>query len=397
MLQSTAEQKEEEAGVKEKNYSVAQNLFYIFHPVWKEKPHYMLMLIGEAVLSIGMMLMAAAVSAVAVSSLEKGNDVIVLIGSIMAFFICYGAGNVVYTFLKIRNSLIHIEMRLEWYVPELFLKCMGMSVEKSEQESTRQRVEKAILAVSCNNRGVEGMSRNGMTFLANVLGMVVYVLIVGGLDIRILGLLIVLSGLTLISSEAAVRYDKKVTDRMASEERILNYVEHIVDDTAGGKDIRIFNLSGWLTGKYEQAMTARRKLNYGYDMLDFCGNATEIVLAGVRDLCCYFYLLSMMQNGMSVGNFVFYLGLISGFASWFSQLSKTYGEMRKNNHQVNEFRSIVDEEKERLEHKKYRQMGLMSWKSCLTTFPIVIQVRRKKCWIRFLLYGEKGNIWRLSA
>ena len=101
MLQSTAEQKEEEAGVKEKNYSVAQNLFYIFHPVWKEKPHYMLMLIGEAVLSIGMMLMAAAVSAVAVSSLEKGNDVIVLIGSIMAFFICYGAGNVVYTFLKI--------------------------------------------------------------------------------------------------------------------------------------------------------------------------------------------------------------------------------------------------------------------------------------------------------
>ena len=46
MLQSTAEQKEEEAGVKEKNYSVAQNLFYIFHPVWKEKPHYMLMLIG---------------------------------------------------------------------------------------------------------------------------------------------------------------------------------------------------------------------------------------------------------------------------------------------------------------------------------------------------------------
>lgn len=352
MLQSTAEQTEEEAGVKEKNYSVAQNLFYIFHPVWKEKPHYMLMLIGEAVLSIGMMLMAAAVSAVAVSSLEKGNDVIVLIGSIMAFFICYGAGNVVYTFLKIRNSLIHIEMRLEWYVPELFLKCMGMSVEKSEQESTRQRVEKAILAVSCNNRGVEGMSRNGMTFLANVLGMVVYVLIVGGLDIRILGLLIVLSGLTLISSEAAVRYDKKVTDRMASEERILNYVEHIVDDTAGGKDIRIFNLSGWLTGKYEQAMTARRKLNYGYDILDFCGNATEIVLAGVRDLCCYFYLLSMMQKGMSVGNFVFYLGLISGFASWFSQLSKTYGEMRKNNHQVNEFRSIVDEEKEGLEHKK---------------------------------------------
>ena len=41
MLQSTAEQTEEEAGVKEKNYSVAQNLFYIFHPVWKEKPHYM--------------------------------------------------------------------------------------------------------------------------------------------------------------------------------------------------------------------------------------------------------------------------------------------------------------------------------------------------------------------
>ena len=75
------------------------------------------------------------------------------------------------------------------------------------------------------------MSRNGMTFLANVLGMVVYILIVGGLDIRILGLLIVLSGLTLISSEAAVRYDKKVTDRMASEERILNYVEHIVDDS----------------------------------------------------------------------------------------------------------------------------------------------------------------------
>ena len=47
MLQSTAEQKRRSRCERE-NYSVAQNLFYIFHPVWKEKPHYMLMLIGES-------------------------------------------------------------------------------------------------------------------------------------------------------------------------------------------------------------------------------------------------------------------------------------------------------------------------------------------------------------
>ena len=133
MLQSTAEQTEEEAGVKEKNYSVAQNLFYIFHPVWKEKPHYMLMLIGEAVLSIGMMLMAAAVSAVAVSSLEKGNDVIVLIGSIMAFFICYGAGKSKQTTRQKfeKNSHLRVLFLMPVHILEVGREESKMSKEKS--------------------------------------------------------------------------------------------------------------------------------------------------------------------------------------------------------------------------------------------------------------------------
>ena len=112
--------------------------------------------------------------------------------------------------ITIRKNNIIVTFSIFKQCPELFLKCMGMSVEKSEQESTRQRVEKAILAVSCNNRGVEGMSRNGMTFLANVLGMVVYILIVGGLDIRILGLL---------NDRQSDQNDHSLTDALSSAYR----------------------------------------------------------------------------------------------------------------------------------------------------------------------------------
>ncbi len=66
--------------------------------------------------------------------------------------------------------------------------------------------------------------------------------------------------------------------------------------------------------------------------------------------------------------------------------------MRKNNHQVNEFRSIVDEEKEGLEHKKIPTDGFDELEIVFDNVSYCYPgTEKKSAGSDFFLYGEKGE------
>lgn len=328
--------------MKIKKHNVFCNIWYVFAPVFRQKPAYIVRMIAEAALFVALPLMASAASSVVVALLGGGHPLFVIVVSVMTIFVAYGAVNWLYNYFYISNGADFIDIRTTMHMSAFKRKEMELSLEQSENNEIRQLQNRAGMALWNNWIGVEGMVRSVCTIGDNILGLVVYAIIVGGLNIKILLFLLVICVVDALVSGLSARKFNKIKDGLAQQERVERYLDKVVDDVAGGKDIRIFGLSDWLIEKYDMAIQNQRRLMFSYDTLCFLADATEVVLSGMRDLVCYLYLISLLKNGMPVAEFVFYLGLISGFAAWFTQISKMIVEILRDSRQIDDLCTFME-------------------------------------------------------
>jgi len=324
-----------------KKHSVLSNILYVFKPTAKSNPGYLAAIAAEAVLFVLAPVMASGCSSLVIAMLGEELSLPVIAASILAVFMVYGIVNGMHTYFSVSNNYAYIDMRV-WHEFDIVQKTITTSQEQFESSKIRRLGSKALGAVGGNRDGVEGIMRDTGKLLANVLGLAVYMLIVGGLNYKILIMLLVLSVIGAYISGLPIKIFRKIENDLAQQWRVKEYINRVVDNVSGGKDIRVFGLSRWLIGKYETAIAARRRLSFSHDTAVFLTDLSDSVLSALRNLVCYLYLIGRLQEGMSVAQFVFYLGLIGGFAAWFSEISRLLVDMKKSSHMVDNFRAYVD-------------------------------------------------------
>lgn len=107
-------------------------------------------------------------------------------------------------------------------------------------------------------------------------------------------------------------------EKLEHSARKAGYVTSCATDSAAGKDIRIYNLMDWFLKKYDEAVEdiggIYRRIHYWYVFRNVAHAFTQLVMDGMA-----FGLLGyMLATGqISAAEFVFYIGLVSGFALYF--------------------------------------------------------------------------------
>ena len=66
-----------------------------------------------------------------------------------------------------------------------------------------------------------------------------------------------------------------------------------------------------------------------------------VLLDFVRAIACYAFLINRLIAGMAIDEFVFYLGIISGFSLWFKKVEESYARMSVNNVLINRMRTAL--------------------------------------------------------
>lgn len=286
---------------RKKRHSIFGNLVFLLADIFKKHPTYPLVMFLESVTFVIMPIFASAASSAVVSMLGGGMSLPVIIGTTMSIFAVYGLTAWLYTFIQKLNSNIPVFIRVQYYLFAINRKYLDISLEDYEKDEVR-----------------------------NVLGLIVYALIVGGIDIRLMLMLVGMSVISALVSELSNRVNIKTEERAARNNRVERYIDCLAEDTAGGKDIRVFGLSDWIVGKYDKAIKDNKRMLRKYYAARMASDAIDTVVAAGRDLVCYLYLIGRLRQGMQIGKFVFYLGLVGGFAAWISQIAKTYSDMRLN-------------------------------------------------------------------
>lgn len=325
-----------------KKYSYWSNLKFAYSPVWQEKRSYIWEMLLEILFAVVIPLMGSAMSAWVIALLGNQKSVLFIVLGILLAFLGYAIANAFYTYMTQKHSARHVELRTQIFTMQIFQKVLRIPLELSEKPEIRLSYEKAFMAIYGNWTGIEGFFRYGTQLGVGLLGLVVYSCIATSLHPLVCILLIGLSVISAWVNYLPRWYENKIKDQVAREKITMKYIDQVTDQVACGKDIRLFGLKKWLIGKYDQAILTIRKLNAKRNRFAFLGQATTLTLDAGRDLVCYLYLIDLLQAGMSVAEFVFYLGIIGEFSKWFNEVSQNLVQMRSCSIQMSDLRTYLD-------------------------------------------------------
>ena len=78
-----------------------------------------------------------------------------------------------------------------------------------------------------------------------------------------------------------------------------------------------------------------RKAYFGYDL-------AGVIIQVIRDLAAYSWLIFSLMQGMSIAQFVFLLGIIGGFSTWFSTISEMLALISNDLMRFSFYREYID-------------------------------------------------------
>lgn len=330
-----------------KQYSIWSNYQYAYGPLWKKKKKVALSTLAEAVFYVFVPIVGMAVTSMIIGSLERGISMRNLVFQVLMAFAGYGILNMVKGYLEARGDMQYIEVRTELFIMDQIEKDLTISMEQYEDHEVCKLKEKANNCLWSNQTGLEGFFRHNSDLLKSVLGLLVYALLVGNMNWKILLMLVGMSAVSAVTAYCVTRYYQKIKDPLAEQHMTMHYINREVDDVQGGKDIRIFGLESWIIGKFDAAIRKCRQIHFGWDMRSYGSNILDIALDAARDAVCYLYLILQLSKGMWISEFVFYLGLIAGFSNWISMVSKSVVSVKQDSDQMSDLRVYLALEAEK--------------------------------------------------
>ena len=261
----------------------------------------------------------------------------------LVLFLLYAVVFVSHAFLQSRNAWQYTEFRTGFFMRRLLRHFMRMDYAVLTEQSTLQLVEKATDAVSSNWVGVEGMFRYDVTIFSSFLGLLLYAGLIGSVHPAIILLLLVLSVLQFLSYRRAASYEVRRRDDLSAIKLSQRYFQKQSYDTAAGKDVRLYQLGGWIDGVYRQINKRYQKILFHIRSAYFANDLLTLTLQLLRDGICYGFLIYRLAHGtMTVSGFVLALGAVSGFSSYFNEITSSLSKSVLCLEQIRWMREFLD-------------------------------------------------------
>ena len=204
-------------------------------------------------------------------------------------------------------------------------------------------MEKARQAVSSPNWGMVTYLPRMTALLTAAGGLLAYSTILCTLHPLAVLALLALFGLELWQGIRTEHKKQSLKQEKAEAGRRLNYIAYGTRGLQEGKDIRIYNMAGWLREMARLALGQKRRLEQvtaGYEQRKLLFGGALIL---VRDGCAYGYLLySFFHRDMSVGDFALYFTAITGLGGWLSQLTESISQLQEALNFVKDYREYME-------------------------------------------------------
>lgn len=223
-------------------------------------------------------------------------------------------------------------------------KTMKIDFEHLENPDIMDCFQKAQNACMNSNNGVEGLMLETAMFIESFAITAVGVCILSSMNIWIVLLMLGIAALNFLVVNHTNKMAKaKVWDPLASWWRKRQYMQNATTSFDAAKDIRMFDLSGWLLQKYRDLNRIRYEAQKTNAVLWFWTSVASNVFWTVSQIFVYAWLVYLMINQrLTIGNFTLYLASAGTLFEYVSTLLNGISSILARSREVDDFRSFLD-------------------------------------------------------
>jgi len=287
-----------------------------------------------------------------VGVIESQVNISALVRFAISFFLVYGFCSALQGYFKNRNEWQYIKFRARCYIKKLLNKCVDMNYRTYESEETQRLLNNAMDSCAGNQNGVERILHLSVQFCIEFLLVILYLVYLLRTKPWIALILFLTSVFHILIYSVANNFEMQKSEEKAQCELNMNYLDRQAYEIESGKDIRLFQLQNWLFANYEKANEKYNDIIRRERQYYFLNDISGAVLKFLRSFICYMYLLQLLVQGLSLTQFVLYLGIITSCSGYFEKLTETVSELIRHLNKVDFIRDYLGIGEDKAAEKK---------------------------------------------
>ncbi len=232
---------------------------------------------------------------------------------------------------------------------ELCKATMNVHYKYLSSEQGQLEARKARHAMSNPTTGVEDIVVRVVECSANLIGAVVYIIILSSLSPFVIMGLIGCGILSFLAGNLVNKYRLKHKDTINKIQRKNYYINDATRDMKYGKDIRMYGMFSWLVHLGEKYINQNLEWERKITLRTFFSEVIDGFIAFLRNGFAYIYLIFLvLERGIPVSEFILYISSIAGFSMWISNFVKNAILLNKDSLEVSDFRVFNEKADENL-------------------------------------------------
>ncbi|MEG1147688.1 MAG: ABC transporter ATP-binding protein [Niameybacter sp.] len=293
-----------------------KNLFYLIKILWQYNHRIFVLFMSIVIFSSIVPLIEIWIPKVLLEGIIKDRDIreMIILLSFLAFGV-WGLNIWVGYLQKEYNRMISVA-RTDCFGDLLMNKTYQMRYYLLEDPKIQQLFEKARMVSFSDKEGVEGILRNLQLILSKGLTIIGLGVIIAQLSPLIVILLVIGVSSNIWILNKVKNKELLMRDENTAYDRKLNYYQDKMSDFSYGKDIRLYQLTEWISNKHKEAASGRlvnqKKISNAYFSIDLFRGMYILVQ---ESLIYSFLIYEVVIKGMGIDDFSLYFGAIASFST----------------------------------------------------------------------------------
>lgn len=193
------------------------------------------------------------------------------------------------------------------YLTEGFKKISELDYRYVEEPHFQDELRNPLNAISSSASGFEGIIQKLFYFLAQIITIILYIIIVSRLSFYIVLASLFSLAVSIVISLMIKKYRYAKRNEFTHAERVIDYYSNTTHNFTFGKDIRLYNLQDKIVKNYDYEIKSYvsvfRKVKNREYFLAFI----DLFFVLISDAVLYYLLITKVLQGMPIADFSTYL------------------------------------------------------------------------------------------
>ena len=324
-------------------YNMWQNAWWMLKLSWTEKEKKVpILCFLSATLAVSSNLTNLFITPVILGAVERHEPFRTLLLTILCFIGLNLLFNAASSYVGTNESYGKITLRLA-IVNRLNTKACITSYQNRNQADFKELMTKSSDATCANNRASEAIWYSMQYVYQNILGFVIYLLLMSKLPPALIAVTLITGLLNYFISKPLNNYSYRHKKELSEVQNSLGYIQNISKSHSMAKDIRLFGLRPWLEELQDKAVKAYLAYLMKEQNVLVWSGITDLILAFLRNGVAYAYLIGLVLNGgVSISMFLLYFSAVGSFSGWVSGVLNSLLTMHRQSVDISVIRETLD-------------------------------------------------------